>query len=130
MAPTGRLKQVLPKVHAIIRRGCEAQKPWAYVAKAWLAETVEQDWEEALENFGKAIALNPQNANLYFFRGLSQANHDQYAGAAADFSMALKLNLQGSRLNVAYFQLGNSYRNLREFDKALVYFSKAIETTK
>jgi tetratricopeptide (TPR) repeat protein len=127
MAPTGRLKQVLPKVHAIIRRGCEAQKPWAFVAKAWLSETVEQDWEGALENFGRAIALNPQNANLYFFRGLSQANHDQYAGATTDFSRALELNLQGSRLNVAYFQLGNSYRILGELDKALLYLSKAIE---
>jgi tetratricopeptide (TPR) repeat protein/MinD-like ATPase involved in chromosome partitioning or flagellar assembly len=127
MAPTGGRKQILPVVHAIIRRGCEAQKPWAYVAKAWLAETVEQDWKGALENFGRAIALNPQNANLYFFRGLSQANHNQYVGAAADLSRALELNLQGSRLNIAYFQLGNSYRILRQLDKALLYISKAIE---
>ena len=51
MAPTGAHKQILPKVNAIIRRGCEAQKPWAYVAKAWLAETIEEDWNAALENF-------------------------------------------------------------------------------
>jgi tetratricopeptide (TPR) repeat protein/MinD-like ATPase involved in chromosome partitioning or flagellar assembly len=127
MAPAGGHKQILPIAQAIIRRGCEAQKPWAYVAKAWLAETVEQDWKGALENFGKAVALNPQNANLYFFRGLSQANHEQYAGAVADFSRALELNLQGSRLNVAYFQLGNSYRILGVLDRALPYLSKAIE---
>jgi len=123
MAPTGTHKRILPKVNAIIRRGCEAQNPWGYVAKAWLAETI----EEELESFGKAIELDPHNANLYFLRGISKTNHDQYAGATDDFSKALELNLKGSRLPLAYFHLGNCYRVLGEPDRALQYFSKAIK---
>jgi|HubBroStandDraft_6_1064221.scaffolds.fasta_scaffold19134_5 tetratricopeptide (TPR) repeat protein len=124
--PTGAQKRILPQVTDIIRRGCDAQKPWAYVAKAWQAETIEQDWKVAHEEFGRAIALDPKNGNLYFFRGLSQMNHEEYLGATADFSKSLELNLRGTRVAMAYFNLGNSYRNLNQPRKAIGYFSEAI----
>jgi tetratricopeptide (TPR) repeat protein len=127
MASTKTHKQILPKVNAIIRRGCEAQKPWGYVANAWLAETIEEDWNVVLENFGKAIELEPHNANLYFVRGISKTNHEQYASATDDFSKAVDLKLQGFRLPLAYFHLGNCCRILGDPDRALQYFSKAIK---
>ena len=124
--PTRAQKKILPQVTDIIRRGCEAQKPWAYVAKAWQAETIEEDWKVAHEDLGRAIALDPKNGNLYFFRGLSQMNHEEYLGAAADFSRALELDLRGSRVAIAYFNLGNCYRGLNQPNQAIRYFSEAI----
>lgn len=126
-APTAAHKQVLPKVNEIIRRGCESRKPWAYVTKAWLAETIEDNWKGAFEDFGKAIELDPRNPNLYFFRGLSQTSHEQPAGAARDFLKAIELNMKGFRLSLSYFHVGNCYRSLGEPDIALRYFSEAIK---
>jgi tetratricopeptide (TPR) repeat protein len=126
-APTAAHKQILPKVYEIIRRGCEAQKPWALVTKAWLAETIEDNWKQAFEDFSKAIALDLQNPNLYFFRGLSQMSHEQPAGASQDFLKAVGLNLGGFRLSLSYAYLGNCYRELGESEIALHYYSEAIK---
>src|ERR1700689_5527371 len=124
--PTGVQRKILPRVREIIRRGCEAQRPWAFVVKAWLAETFEEDWKVAHEDFGRAIALDPKNGNFYFFRGVSEMNQQEFLGAAADFSSALELDLRGTRVPLAYFHLGNCYRNLDQLQKALRYFSEAI----
>jgi tetratricopeptide (TPR) repeat protein len=130
-APTLARKQILLRVNEIIRRECESQNPWAYIAKAWLGETIESNLQGALEDYGKAIALEPQNPDFYFFRGVDQVTHEmshkQYARAAQDFLQAVKLNIRGTRLDFSYFHLGNCYRILGEPDKALHYFSEAIK---
>jgi tetratricopeptide (TPR) repeat protein len=120
-------KQILPSVNEIIRRGCDAQKPWAYVAKAWLTESTESDWNAAYEDLGKAIGLEPDNANLYFARAMSQLYHRQYTGAEQDLKRALDLGLQGSRLPYAHFHLGHCNRILGDYTEALQHLSRAIK---
>lgn len=127
MAPTGAHKKILTQANEIILRGCKLGKPWAYIAKAWLAETVEANWKAAYEDFGRAIELGRDNPHLYFYRGFSQVNHDQYSGAVDDFLRALQLNLGGSKLPFAYFHLANSYQELRQPKPALDYYTKAIK---
>ncbi len=126
-APTGVHKKILPQANEIIVRGCEARKPWAYVAKAWLAETVDKNWQVAYEDFGRAIELDRANPQMYFCRGVSQVNHEEFAGAVQDFLKALELNLGGSRIPFVYFHLGISYRALGQPNKALPYFSRAFK---
>jgi MinD-like ATPase involved in chromosome partitioning or flagellar assembly/tetratricopeptide (TPR) repeat protein len=127
IAPTGANKKILSQAKEIILRGCDLRRPWAYVAKAWLAETVENNWKAAYEDFGRAIELDRDNPYLYFYRGFSQVNHEEYSGAVQDFLRALELNLGGPRLSFAYVHLANSYQALGQPKKALPYFSKAIK---
>lgn len=126
-APTGAQQKILPQAKDLIIRGCEAGNPWAFVAKAWLAETIDSDWKVTFEDFSRAIELDPSNPNLYFFRGFSQANHEEYSRAVQDLTKALELNLQVPKLTTAYFNLGISYRALGNPSKALPYFSKVIK---
>lgn len=127
MVPTGAHKKILPRVNEIIRHGCELKKPWAYVAKAWLAETVDNNPKMAIEDFGHAIELDPGNPELYLSRGFSRVNHEEHAAAVQDLLAAIKSGLRGPRLAFAYSQLATSYNSLRQPEKALVYFSKAIK---
>ncbi len=66
MAPSIAYKKILPRVNELIFRGCEAGKPWPHVAKAWLAETVEENWSEASEELNLAIEISPHNAESVF----------------------------------------------------------------
>lgn len=127
MAPTGAHKKILPQVNELILHGCEAGKPWAYVAKAWLAETVENNPQAANEDFERAIDLEPDEPHLYFSRGISRLNHDQHLGASQDLLKALELGIKGPRLPFVHFQLGHCYRALSQPDKAVRSFTKVIK---
>lgn len=127
MAPAGAHRRILPQANDLVLRGCEARRPWAFVARAWLAETVDSNWKAAYEDFSRAIELDHTNPNLHFYRGFSQANHEEFSGAVQDLIRALELGLQTQKLPTAYFNLGNSYRALGQPNKALPYFSKVIK---
>jgi curved DNA-binding protein CbpA len=62
----------------------------------------------ALDMYGQAIALNPQNATLYYKRGLVflaqvETNDDAAKSANADFTQALRLD---DSLSIAYRERG------------------------
>ena len=127
MAPIGARKKILSQANELILRGCEGQKPFAFVAKAWLADAVESDWKVAYEDLSRAIRLDNKNPQLFLLRGFSQENHEEYSGAVQDLLKALELGLQGAKLPAAYFHLGNCYRALGQPNKALPYFSKVLK---
>ena len=49
-------------------------------------------YEGAIIDYSKAIELNPKDAYLYFFRGLSYESLELYEDALRDFQMSLKLD--------------------------------------
>lgn len=57
------------------------------------------DWKGAIKEYDKAIALNPNHADAYYFRGGARANLKQYAAAIKDYNKAIRLNSD----NVAAF---------------------------
>jgi tetratricopeptide (TPR) repeat protein len=126
MTPVRAHRKILPQINELILRGCEAGKPWSHVAKAWLAETVEDNWSAASDELDRAIELGPRNPDLYFSRGFSRSNHEQHLGAAQDFKKALELKLRGSRLQSAHYHLAQCYRALGQPDKALQHFTWVI----
>lgn len=127
MTPKGSHKKVLTPINELISRSCEAGKPWAYVAKAWLAETIDEDWPAASAEFDKAIELAPRDPQLYFSRALSRLNHDQYAEAASDFQRALEFRLRAPRLGYALADLGYCCRMLGQLESALKYYTLALK---
>tara|TARA_Y100000589_G_scaffold16852_1_gene13825 strand:+ start:96 stop:479 length:384 start_codon:yes stop_codon:yes gene_type:complete len=49
-------------------------------------------YEGAIIDYSKAIELEPKDAYLYFFRGLSYESLELYGDALKDFQMSLKLD--------------------------------------
>jgi Tfp pilus assembly protein PilF len=55
----------------------------------------------ALENFNKAMAIRPDNAQAYYNRGLLYQSQHQHAFAIDDFSTAIGLSTQQAQPYVA-----------------------------
>ena len=49
-------------------------------------------YEGAIIDYSKAIELNPKDAYLYFFRGLSYESLELYEDALRDFQMSFKVD--------------------------------------
>jgi serine/threonine protein kinase len=84
----------------------------------------QKDYDSAVQNYSKAIELNPRDANAYSSRGNAyymKGDHDQ---AFADYNKALALD---STLPHVYINRGNIYYEEGERDQALIDFNRAIQ---
>lgn len=70
----------------------------------------------ALANFSKAIELHsdPQEYDIYFWRGNARAELGDYAGAIADFSKSLELNPKSDQAQYATINLSKVRKLLSE----------------
>lgn len=79
-------------------------------------------WDDALNAFNKAIALNPENEEIYFHRGNVYDALGNNKKAVSNFNKAIKLN----PLYVdAYLSRAFSYNNLAQANQALADIKKA-----
>ena len=78
---------------------------------------------KAIEDFSKAIALNPRFVRARFNRGNAYGALKMYEKAIADYSKAIGLN---SRFTGAYYNRGIIFRHLGKHERAIADFSKAI----
>ena len=85
---------------------------------------------KAIEDFTKAIELNPYRADTYFNRGLVYQGLEQYAlgleqytNAIEDFTKAIELYPDRAD---AYFNRGLVYQDLEQYIKAINDYTKAI----
>jgi protein O-mannosyl-transferase len=80
--------------------------------------------DQAIEDFNKAIILDPASFKAYLNRGAAFINKGQFDQANADFDKAIALNPSYSE---AYNAKGSLFGMSGYFDKAIEQFSKAIE---
>ena len=78
---------------------------------------------EALEQFGKALALNELVAQTWNARGATYIDLDRYADAVADFDRAIAIE---SNFADAHFNKGRALAELRLYAAALASFDRAI----
>ncbi len=57
----------------------------------------------AIENFTQALKLDPNNAQIYYYRGLAKTEVEAHKGAIEDFTQAIRLN---PKYVDAYYQRG------------------------
>ena len=142
------LEKIRRRSDGLLRESERLRKEWTAVAgkkrqtvKAAYEETIKEltavDWyekgyaavthgrsEEAVEDFGGAIASNPKDAGAYYYRGLAHAGLRRHAQAIQDFGRAIELNPD---LIVAYIGRGFASFQLGQHDRAIQDFDRAIE---
>jgi tetratricopeptide (TPR) repeat protein/S1-C subfamily serine protease len=80
-------------------------------------------YQEAIDSYSRAIALNPDFTEAYINRGLTYYYLKQYDKALADYNKAIALNPDDA---MAYSSRGATYYYLKQYDKALADYNKAI----
>jgi serine/threonine protein kinase len=83
----------------------------------------EQNYPEAIENFTKAINVNPDYGEAYNNRGIAYAAHGAHARAMADYNAAIHLNPQFFH---AFINRGKLHHDIQDFARAIDDYSRAI----
>ena len=104
-------------------------------ASDYLALGVEQaredEYDEAIDSLSKAIELEPEDPDAYYFRGISYYLKEDPDSAIADFDKALELIPNGTFAGITdadiYGVRGASYALKDEYDKAISDSEKAME---
>ncbi|MEN6389199.1 MAG: tetratricopeptide repeat protein [Syntrophomonas sp.] len=79
--------------------------------------------DQTMKMAEKGLAIDPQNAELYNYRGLAKAAGKDNRGAADDYTQAINLKPE----KAYYFNRGVSFIQIQEFDKAISDLNKYIE---
>jgi tetratricopeptide (TPR) repeat protein len=88
-----------------------------------LAYRQEGKLEQAIEDAGKAIALDPTSPPAYLDRGIAYYDTKHYDLAIADFSKVIALKPD---YVAAYNDRGNAYDDSGDHDKAIADYSHAL----
>ena len=83
-----------------------------------------RELEKAIEEYTKAIELDPKNAEAYRGRGNSYRRLFKDTEALADLNKAIQLNPKDS---TAYRGRGSTYAGMRRYELAIADYNKAIE---
>ncbi len=109
---------------AIIDAGTASRE---IVANAYINRGVAYDskgeYDRAIEDYDKAIALNPNDASFYYNRGNTYDYKGEYDRAITDYDQAIALD---PKLAPAYGNRGLVYARKGENDRAIMDFNKAI----
>lgn len=85
-------------------------------------------WKSALKDYDQAIEIAPNFVSALINRGGLKDENGDYKGAIADYETVLKLDkLEDEDKQQAYFNLGNTYFNLKDKKKACENWNKALE---
>jgi tetratricopeptide (TPR) repeat protein len=84
-----------------------------YLAQG-LMHHINGDFDQAIAACTNAIQLDPNDANVYFFRGSAYLNKGDYDSAIADFTQAIQLNPNNSMI---YCNRGVAYAGKGDFDR-------------
>ena len=80
--------------------------------------------DEAINNYDKAIELNPNYTEAYFNKGICLSNQQKKEEAIEVFNKAIEIAINDAEL---YLNRGYCYFSLKNFRKAIKDFNKAIQ---
>ncbi len=80
--------------------------------------------DSAIQEFSKAIKLNPELSEAYIHRGVAYATTGKVENALSDFNQAIAINPESHE---AYFSRGNLYYDRGELDRAIADWTQAID---
>ena len=83
----------------------------------------DEDYPGAILDYTQAIALNSNDAELYYNRGNAKYNLNDFFGAIADYNVALEID---SGYDMVYNNRGNAKNALNDYRGAIADYSAAI----
>jgi len=89
-----------------------------------LEEYEKGNYQDAIDNYTRAIESHPADAFLYNNRGLAYFKVKEYKKSIPDYSKAMELKPD---YTMAYSNRGLAYFKIRSFDEAISDYTKAIE---
>lgn len=104
-------------------RKAEMNKGGAFI-RAGNLHAIAGDTERAIEQYDRAIDLNPENALYYYSRGLARLRSRDFDRAREDFHQAATLN---PRSSMAFFGRGQAHFGTNEYDRAIEDLNEAIK---
>jgi tetratricopeptide (TPR) repeat protein len=81
-----------------------------------------EDYNSALENYNKALALSPRNPSIYNYRGYANYKLNNYIDAINDYNNALDLDPNNA---ASYYNRGMAYLKSSDKSKACIDFHKS-----
>jgi len=101
--------------------------PNAYYSRAIVKNEL-YTWKLALKDYDKAIEIAPKFVSALINRGGLKDENGDYQGAISDYEIVLKLDkLEKEEKAQTYFNLGNTYLNMKEKSNACENWKKALE---
>lgn len=105
----------------------DPREPNAYYSRAIVKNEL-YTWKSALKDFDKAIEIAPDFISALLNRGGLKDENEDYQGAIEDYETILKIdNLEPEDKQSVYFNLGNTYYNLNDKNKACENWNKALK---
>ena len=83
----------------------------------------QSELDSAIEEHSQAIAIDPQDTEAYYHRGLAYVTTGQYDQALADFGKVLELDPANAS---AYYVCGQVYAELGEREESIAYLERAL----
>lgn len=80
--------------------------------------------EDATNAIDQGLKIDPDNPDLWFFRGVLSGNKRQFWTAVADFTAAQKLSPQSA---VVYYFRGDCYQQLGRHEEAIADYDRALQ---
>ncbi|MEH2084129.1 MAG: tetratricopeptide repeat protein [Nostoc sp.] len=118
--------QVTVEMFTALLQNSSIQIQWQSIALGWRGETYRsmERYTEALQNFDRAIELDPKYAWAIVERGITYRSINQYTEALQDFDRAIELD---PKYVWAIVERGETYRRIKLYTEALQDFDCAIE---
>ena len=85
-----------------------------------------KQYQEAINNYNKAIGLNPQSANAYNNRGTAHHALEQYQEAINDHNKVIELDPQSANA-YTYNNRGTAHHALKQHQEAVNDYDEAIK---
>lgn len=83
-------------------------------------------YDLSIKDYTKAIELKPKSFSVYILRGLDYSQIEQYDKAIKDFTMVITSNNKYEKAD-GYIALGKTYCLIKDYAKAINYYTKAIK---
>ncbi len=85
---------------------------------------LEEDYAGAIEDFNKASELAPQNAEIYYLRGVCKSSIDEKASAMVDYNKALNINPKYAEV---YYEKAYLYLQDQNAEEAIKALDRVLE---
>ena len=101
----------------------EKEKDAEYYLNQSIVNLYEKNYDKAMENYNKAIELDPNYVAAYTSRGLAESNLEKNQKTIKDYDKAIELDPNDAE---TYYNRGNAKLELEDYQEAIKDYDKAI----